>query len=64
MHVLLLILMLATSGIRNNYVLSTVQDDVGYSALIVACLGGFVEVVRVLLKHGADIDYQNKVNCD
>lgn len=41
-----------------------VQDDVGYSTLIVACLDGFVEVVRVLLKHGADIDYQNKVNCD
>ena len=33
----------------------------GYSALIAACLDGFVDVVRVLPEHGADVDYQDKV---
>ena len=37
------------------------QDARGLSALIAACLGGFVNVVRVLLEHGAVVDYQNKV---
>ena len=48
---------------NNSYVLVLVlvQDAMGYSALIAACLGEFVDVVRVLLEHGANVDYQDKV---
>ena len=38
------------------------QDDDGYTALIIASLLGYVEVARVLLDHGASIDHQNKVS--
>ena len=38
------------------------QDMMGCSALIAACLDGFVDVARVLLEHGAIIDYQDKVS--
>ena len=34
----------------------------GCSALIAACLDGFVDVARVLLEHGAVVDYQDKVS--
>ena len=32
-----------------------------YSALIGACFGGFVDVVKELLEYGAVIDYQDEV---
>ena len=51
--------------LRHAYTLTRLctflQEDMGYSALIAACLCGFVDVVRELLKHGADIDYQDQV---
>ena len=37
------------------------QDAVGCSALRAACFHGFVDVARVLLEHGAVVDYQDKV---
>ena len=33
----------------------------GCSALISACLDGFVDVARVLLEYGANVHYQDKV---
>ena len=33
----------------------------GCSALIAACLDGFVDVARVLLEYGANVHYQDKV---
>ena len=38
-----------------------VQDEDGDTALIQACRGGHLETVKVLLDHGAIVDYQNKV---
>ena len=38
-----------------------VQDDEGNTALIQACQGGHVKTARVLLDHGANVNYQNKV---
>jgi ankyrin repeat protein len=38
-----------------------VQDEIGDTALINACQGGHIETARVLLDHGANVDYQNKV---
>ena len=37
------------------------QDDLGFTALGIACQEGFVEVARLLIERGAAIDYQNKV---
>ena len=37
------------------------QDAVGCSVLTTASLGGFVDIVRLLLEHGAIVDYQDKV---
>ena len=34
----------------------------GCSVLTIACLGGFVAIVKMLLKHGAIVDYQDKVS--
>ena len=31
------------------------------SILIAACLDGFADVARMLLEHGATVDYQDKV---
>ena len=39
----------------------TSQNKYGDTALIKACQGGHVETARVLLDHGANVDYQNKV---
>ena len=38
-----------------------IQDAMGCSALRAACFYGFIDVARVLLEHGADVDYQDKV---
>ena len=38
------------------------QDAVECSALTVACRGGFADIARMLLEHGAIVDYQDKVN--
>ena len=40
-----------------------VQDADGDTALITACEHGFIEIAKVLLEHGAAMDYQNKVKC-
>ena len=32
-----------------------------YSVLMGACIGGFVDIARMLLEHGAVVDYQDKV---
>ncbi len=37
------------------------QDEDGDTLLIQACRCGDIEVARVLLDHGANPDYQNKV---
>ena len=37
------------------------QDDLGYTALGIACDQGHVDVARLLIERGAAIDYQNKV---
>ena len=37
------------------------QDKWGNTALSRACACGHVETARVLLDHGANVDYQNKV---
>ena len=38
-----------------------IQDEWGNTALSLACEGGHVETARILLDHGANVDYQNKV---
>ena len=38
------------------------QDDNGNTALMRACQLGHVETARVLLDHGANMDYQNNVS--
>jgi ankyrin repeat protein len=38
-----------------------IQDMYGNTPLINACRRGHVETARVLLDHGANVDYQNKV---
>ena len=37
------------------------QDEWGNTALMEACRGGHVETARILLDHGANVDYQNGV---
>ena len=37
------------------------QGNTGNRALIRACLIGDIEAARILLDHGANVDYQNKV---
>ena len=37
------------------------QDDLGFTALMVACQEGHVDVTQLLIDRGAAIDYQNKV---
>ena len=37
------------------------QDDLGFTALGIACQEGHVNVARLLIERGAAIDYQNKV---
>ncbi len=37
------------------------QDGDGNTALIMTCERGCVETARVLLDHGANVDYRNKV---
>ena len=37
------------------------QDDLGFTALGIACQEGHVDVAGLLIKRGAAIDYQNKV---
>ena len=37
------------------------QDDLGFTALGVACSRGHIDVTRLLIERGAAIDYQNKV---
>ena len=38
------------------------QDDVGNTALILACQCGHVETARILLDSGTNIDHQNNVS--
>ena len=40
----------------------TTQDDYGFTALGIACQEGHIEVARLLIDHGAAIDYRNKVS--
>ena len=42
-------------------VLNIVQDDDGNTALIEASQNGHAETARVLLDHGANVHYQNRV---
>ena len=37
------------------------QDAMECSVLMGACIGGFVDIARMLLEHGAVVDYQDKV---
>ena len=37
------------------------QDDLGFTALGIACHEGHVDVTQLLIERGATIDYQNKV---
>ena len=37
------------------------QDDLGYTALGVACAEGHRDVAAILIKRGATVDYLNKV---
>ena len=37
------------------------QDDLGFTALVISCEEGHVDVARLLIERGAVIDYQNKV---
>ena len=37
------------------------QDDLGFTALGIACQQGHVHVARLLIDKGVAIDYQNKV---
>ena len=37
------------------------QDDLGFTALVVASQEGHVDVARLLIERGVAIDYQNKV---
>lgn len=41
---------------------NTTQDDYGFTALGIACQEGHIEVARLLIDHGAAIDYRNKVS--
>ena len=43
------------------FLFSFSQDELGSTALIGACQNGHSDTVRVLLKHGAIVDKQNKV---
>ena len=47
--------------LRHCVLLKLIQDEDGNTALIEACRGGHAEAASVLLDHGANIDYQNKV---
>ena len=38
------------------------QDGDGDTPLIMACRGGHVEIARVLLNHGANVDQQSNVS--
>ena len=38
------------------------QDDYSFTALGIACQEGHIEVARLLIDHGAAIDYRNKVS--
>ena len=38
------------------------QEDDGNTALCMACANGQAETARVLLNHGANLDYQNMVH--
>ena len=40
------------------------QNNQGVSLLIGACRDGFVEMARLLLKHGASVDAKSKVSGD
>ena len=40
---------------------NVLQDAVRCSVLRAACFQGYVDVVRVLLEHGAAVDYQDNV---
>ncbi len=42
----------------------TMQDNYGDTALSQACYSGYVETVRILLEHGANIDHQNDVSVE
>lgn len=39
-------------------------DDCGYSALHLACEHGYIEIVKLLLKSGAKVDYRKDRNDD
>ena len=37
------------------------QDDLGFTALGIACQEGHIDIARLFIERGAAIDYQNKV---
>ena len=38
------------------------QDELGNTALSVACQNGHVNIIRHLVKRGADVDFQHRVS--
>ena len=44
---------------NNNIIF--LQSGQGDTALIVACYNGYSDIARILLDHGATIDYNNRV---
>ena len=38
-----------------------IQDNKGYTALIIACQNGYADLAMVLLDKGAAVDYKTKV---
>ena len=45
------------------HIILSFQDKDGDTALIEASLNGHIEIARVLLNYGANVDLQNKVSC-
>ena len=43
-------------------ILFITQDELGMTALSAACQQGHVNIVRLLINNGANVDFQHKVN--
>ena len=41
---------------------SDIQDNKGYTALIIACQNGYADLAMVLLDKGAAVNYKTKVS--
>ena len=45
-----------------SVILFITQDELGMTALSAACQQGHVNIVRLLINNGANVDFQHKVN--